>query len=172
MFNKIFKKTKHFGTGLLVTLIFISTAIAGGFILSVEIPNSTTNAELKDVFLLVRPLGCHQPSDAKLEARAEGTLEGKRISLPIRLTKMNESVYTIRKQWPDNGAWILVITGRYRGLISSAFVELNATDNLKAKTMTAKAKNARLGVKVVSRKASQREIESMLRKHKIALNTK
>jgi hypothetical protein len=101
-----------------------STVMAGGFQLSVETPGSAVEPQLKDVVLIARTYGCHQPADAKLSATAEGLINGARKSLPIELRSIGSGVYAIKQQWPSEGKWVLALTGAYNGMTSSVLVEL------------------------------------------------
>jgi len=103
-----------------------STAMAGGFQLSVETPGSSIEPQLKDVVLIVRTFGCHQPADAKLSATAEGIVNGGRKSMTLELRSIGSGVYSIKQQWPSEGTWVLALTGSYNGMTSSVLVELGA----------------------------------------------
>jgi len=108
-------------------LAIASPALAGGFQLSVETPAGSTDPQLKDVVLIARTYGCHQPADAKLSATAEGFVDGNRRSLPLELRSIGSGVYAIKQQWPSEGTWVLALTGAYNGMISSVLVELGPT---------------------------------------------
>lgn len=105
-------------------LAIASPALAGGFQISVETPARSGAPQLKDVVLIARTYGCHQPADAKLSASAEGFVDGIRKSLPLELRSIGSGVYSINKQWPSEGTWVLTLTGAYNGMISSVLVEL------------------------------------------------
>ena len=106
-------------------LLAIATpALAGGFQLSVETPTGSTDPQLRDVVLIARTFGCHQPADAKLSATAEGFVDGNRKSLPLELRSIGSGVYAIKQQWPSEGKWVLALTGAYNGMTSSVLVEL------------------------------------------------
>lgn len=105
-------------------LAIASPALAGGFQLSVETPTGSTDPQLKDVVLIARTYGCHQPADAKLSATAEGFVNGDRKSLPIELRSIASGVFAIKQQWPSEGKWVLALTGAYNGMTSSVLVEL------------------------------------------------
>lgn len=105
-------------------LAIASPALAGGFQLSVETPTGSTDPQLKDVVLIARTYGCHQPADAKLSASAEGFVDGNRKSLPLELRSIGSGVYAIKRQWPSEGKWVLALTGAYNGMTSSVLVEL------------------------------------------------
>lgn len=109
-----------------VLLAIASPALARGFQLSVETPAASTDPQLKDVVLIARTYGCHQPADAKLSATAEGFVGGNRKSLPLELRPIGSGVYAIKQQWPSEGTWVLALTGAYNGMTSSVLVELGA----------------------------------------------
>lgn len=105
-------------------LALTSTALGGGFQISVETPARSSDPQLKDAVLIARTFGCHQPADAKLSASAEGFVNGGRKSLPVELRSIGSGVYAINQQWPSEGRWVLALTGAYNGMISSVLVEL------------------------------------------------
>jgi hypothetical protein len=105
-------------------LTIASPALAGGFQLSVETPAGSADPQLKDVVLIARTYGCHQPADAKLSATAEGFVSGNRKSLPLEMRSIGSGVYAIKQQWPSEGTWVLALTGAYNGMTSSVLVEL------------------------------------------------
>lgn len=105
-------------------LAFTLTALAGGFQISVETPARSSDPQFKDVVLVARTFGCHQPADAKLSASAEGFVDGARKSMPVELRSIGSGVYAIDQQWPSDGRWVLTLTGKYNGMISSVLVEL------------------------------------------------
>ena len=109
-------------SALLLTIA--SPALAGGFQLSVETPAGSADPQLKDVVLIARTYGCHQPADAKVSATAEGFVSGNRRSLPLELRSIGSGVYAIKQQWPSEGTWVLALTGAYNGMTSSVLVEL------------------------------------------------
>ena len=104
-------------------LAIASPALAGGFQLSVETPGSG-DPQLKDVVLIARTYGCHQPADAKLSATAEGFVNGDRKSLPLELRSIASGVFAIKQQWPSEGKWVIALTGAYNGMTSSVLVEV------------------------------------------------
>lgn len=105
-------------------LAIASPALGGGFQISVETPTGSADPQLKDVVLVARTYGCHQPADARLSASAEGLVEGTRKSLPLELRSIGSGIYAIKQQWPSEGKWVLALTGTYNGMTSSVLVEL------------------------------------------------
>jgi len=105
-------------------LAMSSSALAGGFQLSVETPSSSSDPQMKDAVLVARTYGCHQPADAKLSATAEGLVNGARKSVALELRSIGSGVYAIKQQWPSEGTWVLALSGAYNGMTSSVLVEL------------------------------------------------
>ena len=110
--------------GAALLLATSSQALAGGFQLSVETPSSSSDPQMKDVVLVARTYGCHQPADAKLSATAEGLVNGARKSVALELRSIGSGIYAIKQQWPPEGTWVLAITGDYNGMTSSVLVEI------------------------------------------------
>src|SRR5215471_1394720 len=108
----------------LLTLSLIEPiALAGGFQLAVDTPRAG-DERTKDAVLVVHTFGCHQPADAKLTAKAEGIIDGKRDSVSVDLTPIDTGVYAIKQQWSSLGSWVIVITGNYNTMTSSLMIDL------------------------------------------------
>jgi hypothetical protein len=119
--------------GVLMLSVF-SNAFAGGFQLSVETPSESSDPQMKDVVLIARTYGCHQPADATLSATAEGLVNGARKSVSLELHSIGSGVYAIKQQWPSEGNWVLAITGAYNGMTSSVLVELGQNGKVLPRT--------------------------------------
>lgn len=98
-------------------------AFVGGFSLSVAVPTGA-EAGVKDALLVVRPIGCHEPANARISATAEGLVNGRRISKPLHLKRQKEGVHIVSREWPAEGRWVLAVSGAYRGMQSSIVVNL------------------------------------------------
>lgn len=117
---------------LLLMLAGLGSASAGGFGLQVELPNRN-DARLKDAFLTVRPEGCVNCSS--VTATAEGIVNGQRRSIPVSLELITKDssprgyhTYALRRQWPAEGSWALVITAKSKeaSIAMNAIVEMTA----------------------------------------------
>ncbi len=143
---------------LAAILLPATVAFAGGFFISVEAPASVSDPDLKDAVLVVRPYGCHVPTDAALTVTAEGLVNGKRQSLPVKIRPMSTGVFAIDRQWPSEGTWVLAITGEYRGITSSALVKLGANGDVQVAGKNGKL----LDVQIVQRKLTADDVEKTL----------
>jgi hypothetical protein len=109
---------------LCALLLTLAAAVPGGFHMSVDLPDAAVRAKAPDAVLAVRPLGCHEPAKAKVSASAEGIVNGKRESRPLRLQIVSEGVYALSRQWPSEGVWVLAVSGTYLGRSTGTLVEL------------------------------------------------
>lgn len=152
------KKSIGLGAYLLaaiVTLASAGVALAGGFQINIEAPNSS-DAELKGAALLVRTYGCRQPWDADVTATAEGIVNGKRQSMKVELTRTSRGVFAIKQQWPSKGAWVVTITGKYNGITSSALVAMGSDGKVRI------TRDNRVASKVVQRMLTAQDIDAAL----------
>jgi len=84
-------------------LMPLALAWGGGFYLVVQ---------NKDAGLTVEAQGCQDYSHARITGQAEGIVNGKRQSMSLELTPTEKpGTYTVRKQWPAEGKWVLVFSG-------------------------------------------------------------
>ena len=155
MTSKKLIRVRLYWMALVVALASFIPAFGGGFQLGVETPSSLDN-EVKGAAVVVRTYGCNTPADANVTGTAEGIVNGKRQSLPIRLTRTSKGVYVINRQWASKGVWVLAITGHYNGITSSALVELDPNGKMRV------TKENRKGARIVQRKLTALEIDSTL----------
>lgn len=143
--------------GLIFSFVLLITAIvfAGGFQISVEAGKN------KDAALIVKTFGCHTPSDAELIGVAEGIVNGERKSVKLNLKHDKKGVFSVAKQWGDEGVWVVVIKGNYNGMISNAIVEINSESNLK---LAGGEFPEDMRVKIVHRDVTLTEVNKFLNK--------
>lgn len=146
---------------LVLALAFSSVAMAGGFQLSVEAPQ-TNNPQLKEAALVVRTFGCMTPADAVLTATAEGLVNGKRASLKLEMAQAATGVYTIKQQWPSEGFWVVAINGEYRGMTSNLLVELGPNGKVHPDTKLVEGARKGAHARGSNKKWATAEIESTL----------
>jgi hypothetical protein len=80
--------------------------------LSIELPANPLDPTTKGAFLVVRTYHHDRSVPFPVEGRAEGLVNGQRRSLPLTFDRTaTEGVLALRKSWPAEGAWVLVITG-------------------------------------------------------------
>ena len=139
-----------------IALVGIAATTAGGFQLRVDVPKDGS-----DAVLLVRTYGCNQPENAKVTGTAEGFVEGRRVSVPIRLENIARGVYSVEQQWKGEGTWMLAFSGTYKGRHTSTLVTLDAQGKVAVKKT---AKGTELDVRYMPRKLSSNDIEAALQR--------
>jgi hypothetical protein len=142
-----------------ITVASSTPAYAGGFQLSVETPAST-QGEFKDVVLLVRTFGCHQPADAGVAGRAEGIVNGERQSIPLELNPTSATgVLAIKQQWPAEGKWVLTFSGTYHKMTCSVLVELGERGRVRPGTRIEAGSRKGTHTRAVARTWTSEEID-------------
>ena len=134
----------------------VAATTAGGFQLRVEVPQDTD-----DAVLLVRTYRCLKPENAKVSGTAEGIIEGKRVSVPLRLKSVDRGVYAVKQQWTAGGTWVLAFSGSYQRHNTSTLVTLDDQGKVAVKKTD---KGPELDVRVLNRKLSDADVESALQR--------
>jgi hypothetical protein len=88
---------------VLVTAV-VPAALAGGTHVQVTGP-------FKDGQYAVHTYQCSNPAAVRVTAWAEGLVDGKRQTVPVKLLRTKEKgVYRFTRTWPGNGTWALRMT--------------------------------------------------------------
>jgi hypothetical protein len=109
MSRRSIKRRSLWGLMAGLALSAVSTALAGGFSIVVEPPGADRSAGLKDAYLIVSAVGCHGPG-ATVHGTAEGLVEGRRQSVPLKLTNVGSDRFAVQRAWPATGVWVLAFT--------------------------------------------------------------
>ena len=94
-------------TTLLAAIVAISLPLfAGALMLEVGNPVANPEALGKHAVLLVRTTACHSPEKTSLTATAEGVIDGKRRSIPLKLIPLSmRGTFAVTREWPSSGIW-------------------------------------------------------------------
>jgi hypothetical protein len=92
---------------------FAGQLFAGGFYLTLGNPEANPEAKQANAVLVVRADGCHEPEKAQVTATAIGIVDGKRQSIPLKLTKLSApGTYALTQQWPKQGKWVIELSAQ------------------------------------------------------------
>ena len=109
-------------------------ALAGPPWISIELPANPYDASTRGAFLLVHAFHHGTPVGFPITGTAEGIVNGERRTVRLEFTKTSrDGVYGLRKMWPEDGTWTLVISvsqGHNDG--ATAVVELDGNGNVVA----------------------------------------
>jgi hypothetical protein len=96
--------------GLAALLISGMSLMAGGIAVEILRP-SHPEAQAKKAVLVVRGYACVQPNETAIKASAEGIINGKRQTIPLKLIPLpGQSTFALTRQWPADGRWIIALT--------------------------------------------------------------
>jgi hypothetical protein len=103
-----------------------STPIVGPPWISIEYPANPLDASTRGALLLVHAFHHGTPMDFPVTGTAEGLVDGERKSVSLEFTRTSRpGVYALRKQWPAQGTWSLVITvSQAQNDVAQALVEI------------------------------------------------
>ena len=109
---------------------------AGGFFLQLGNPDANAEAKKANAVLVIKATGCHDPATAQVTGNAVGTVNGKRQSIPLQLTKLSEvGAFALSQQWPKDGKWVIELVGRNGEQFTNTLVNAgpDGVDRLHAK---------------------------------------
>jgi len=109
-------------------------ALAGPPWISIELPANPYDASTRGAFLLVHAFHHGTPVGFPITGTAEGIVNGERRTVRLEFTKTSrDGVYGLRKMWPEDGTWTLVISvSQGPGDGATAVVELDGNGNVVA----------------------------------------
>lgn len=93
---------------LAAAAIAATPAIAGGPWISIEMPVNPMDASTRGAFAVVRTYRHGEPMPYLVTGTAEGLVNGRRRSEPLRLTPTERTgSMAIARTWPAEGVWVL-----------------------------------------------------------------
>ncbi len=139
----------------LLSVIAALAAYAGGFFLTVDAASKSTDPKAKGAFLTARLTGCHEAEKGTLSASAEGIVQGKRQSIPLKLVKLDTpGTFAVARQWPDHGNWVVVLTATHPAFERRTVTAVPVHDNT---LQSARAKYSNIGALTTA------EVDELLR---------
>jgi hypothetical protein len=112
-----------------------ASVVAGPPWISIEYPVNPFDRTTRGAHLLVHAYYHGTPVAYPVTGTAEGIVNGERRTMTLRFeTTSRTGVYALRKQWPSEGSWTLVISVTQgqndAGGVAQALVELSPTGNV------------------------------------------
>jgi hypothetical protein len=110
--------------------------LAGGFYLQLGNPEANAEARKANAVVVIQAAGCHDPATAEVTATATGVVDGKRQTIPLKVTKLSGAgMFALTQQWPKEGKWVIEITGKNPGQFTNTLVTAGpgGVDRLHAK---------------------------------------
>lgn len=127
--------------------------------ISIETPPNPFDAATRGAFLIVHTFHHGEAVASGVSGTAEGIVSGARRSIPLAFdTTTRRGSYALRKQWPSDGLWMLVLrTGEGSGSVT-ALVDIGAEGTVAA----VRVPTRRSGGWDIPQQVSAREIDAAL----------
>lgn len=88
--------------------------LAGGFYLELGSASANAEAKTKNAALVARLTGCHEAEKGSVEGTAEGIVDGKRQSIPLKVIALSQpGMFAVAQQWPSEGNWVVKLIGKH-----------------------------------------------------------
>jgi hypothetical protein len=139
----------------------VASTVAGPPWVSIEYPVNPYDATTRDAFLIVHAFHHGNPMAFPVSGTAEGLVNGQRRSIKLEFQKASRTgEYALRKQWPDQGTWTLVI-----GVAQGEDDRVTAVVDLSSDGQVAKINvpTRREGVHVVPARVAMTDVDASLR---------
>jgi hypothetical protein len=148
------------GPALIAVALFalVSTAVwaGGGSRVMVDTPDAASATLAPGADLVVRAYDCGEATDAAIEARADGLVNGARKTIALKLIKTSQTgVYGLARQWPATGRWVLSFTPK-RAFAATTIVRVEPAGGAKSSVRMA-------ATHLVDIKMAKKTIEAELR---------
>jgi hypothetical protein len=140
---------------------FAAPALAGPPWISIELPANPYDAASRGAYLLVHAFHHGTPMAFPVAGSAEGIVNGERRSMKLEFTRTSrDGVFALRRMWPAEGTWTLVITvTQGAGDGATAVVELGADGDV----ARIKVPTTRRGDRTVPARVAMADIDAGLR---------
>lgn len=87
------------------------TAVVGPPWISIEYPVNPYDASTRGAYLVVHAFHHGTPVGLPVSGTAEGIVDGARRSVPLTFAATSRAgVYTLARQWPNEGTWTLLVS--------------------------------------------------------------
>ena len=157
---------------LFLSMAFLAAAAAPAAVLagppwiSIEYPVNPFDRTARGAHLLVHAYYHGTPVAYPVSGTAEGIVNGERRTVTLRFeTTSRTGVYALRKQWPSDGAWTLVLavtqSDHELGGTAQALVELAPNGAV----TSVRVPTRQHGEGAVPRRLTAEEIDSAVRAH-------
>ena len=141
-------------------------AAAGPPWIAIEYPANPLDRTTKGAYLLVHAFHHGTPVGLPVSGTAEGMVDGKRRTIALDFTATSRAgVYALRRQWPAEGAWLLVITVSQGGADdgATALVRLAPSGAIASVEVPSREQNGWTVPTAVSRREIDRAVATLAR---------
>src|SRR4051812_43022805 len=107
------------------------------FSIQIGNPVAAQVPHVKMASFVFRTTGCPDQAKVMVRGTAEGLVDGARKTVPLkRISTAQTGVYVVFREWPNQGAWILNITGHCADETAAALVVVGTTGVIREASKT------------------------------------
>jgi hypothetical protein len=93
---------------VLATGFAAAPIFAGALTLQADDPTTNSEAVAKNAVVLAHTTACVSPEKTVITAAAEGIVDGKRVTLPLKVIRLSQpGAFAVAREWPGGGAWVV-----------------------------------------------------------------
>jgi hypothetical protein len=131
--RRITKSPRVLAAVAALVLLVAAPALAGPPWIAIEVPPNPFDSASRDAFVIVRTYHHGNPQQLAVTATAEGLVRGERRSVKLDVNNTSRAgVFAIKKQWPSEGVWTLVIMSRDGQGVATALVDIGTNGEVAA----------------------------------------
>ena len=146
---------RRFLVAVLAAGFVAAPVFAGALTLQADDPTANPEAVAKNAIVAAHTTACVSPEKTVVTATAEGIVDGKRVSMPLKVIRLSQAgSYAVAREWPASGAWVVKMIATnpdYKNYATSIVVPAESGAESRAKA------------KVFYHAPSEEEIDSVLR---------
>ncbi len=101
---------RRFLTTVLATAFVAAPLFAGALTLKIDDVKANPEAMAKNAIVVAHITACHSPEKTKVTATADGIINGKRQTIPLKVVSLSEpGSFFLERQWPAEGSWTVTM---------------------------------------------------------------
>lgn len=138
--------------------------------ISIEYPANPHDRTTRGAYLLVHAFHHGTPTGFPVTGMAEGMVDGKRRTVELRFESTSRAgVFSLRKQWPAEGTWLLAITVNQGREGATALVEIAPSGEVASVRVPADTRGGWQIPRAVSSRDREAALEAMVARQRGAL---
>jgi hypothetical protein len=119
------RKILRFGIAAFIAVALVALALAAGFTFNIGNPVASRDFVFKAAAFVFRTEGCTDSAKRQIGGAAEGLVNGVRRSVALKMAETSKpGVYAVSRNWPGEGAWVVVLKGTCADASAGAIVPI------------------------------------------------
>ena len=108
-------------------MLLAAPLFAGSVLLDFGNPKASSDPAAQGAIMTVRLIGCDAKNQGKISGTAEGLVDGKRVSMPLRIVPLsNGDMHAVQWERPHAGTWLLAFQVHFDKNVATVLEPLSA----------------------------------------------